>query len=252
MLQPSEVLRKRPILVRADNGLGVPAVYDFCEQEQLLYAIGYATNPVLLRATAGAAADVELYYACYGWRDPFVQRFEEVRDYQADSWPHARRIVAKVERTPVGSQRRFVVTNLADHAESVYRDFYVQRGAVPEQPIGELKNGLQADRLSARGFCANSFRLLLQVVAYAIVVLFREATAALPAVATASVSTLRSRLWKVGAVLISGPRRVVLHVSATWPHRQLWCQIDQAIGVYVAAVAREVSVGEAAGGTAPL
>ena len=139
-------------------------------------AIGYASNPVLQRATA--QADVELYYAFYGRRDPFVQRFEEIRDYRAESWPHARRIVAEVERTPQGSQRRFVATNLPDRPEAVYRDFYVQRGAAPEQPIGELKNGLQADRLSASGFCANSFGLLLHVVAYAIVVLFREATAA--------------------------------------------------------------------------
>jgi len=57
---------------------------------------------------------------------------------------------------------------------------------------------LQADRLSACGFGANSGRLLLQVVAYAIVVLFREANAAVPEVATAQVSTLRQRLWKGG------------------------------------------------------
>jgi hypothetical protein len=217
------------IRVRADNGFGVPAVYDFCEREGLCYAIGYASNPVLQRATAQAVADVELYYAFYGRRDPFVQRFEEVRDYRAESWPHARRIVAKVERTPQGSQRRFVVTNLPDHPEAVYRDFYVQRGAVPEQPIGELKNGLQADRLSASGFCANSFRLLLHVVAYAIVVLFREATAAIPETATAAVGTLRQRLWKVGAVVVTGPRRIWLHVSETWPHRDLWVRVQEAV-----------------------
>lgn len=41
----------------------------------------------------------------------------------------------------------------------------MQRGAVPEQPIGELKNGLRADRLSACGFCANAFRLLGHLLA---------------------------------------------------------------------------------------
>ena len=153
---------------------------------------------------------MELYYPFYGRREPFVQRFEEVRDYQAESWPHARRIVAKIEGTPQGSQRRFVVTNLPDRPEAVYRDFYVQRGAVPEQPIGEMKNGLRAERLSACGFCANSFRLLVHVVAYAIVVLFREATAAVPEVATAAVGTLRQRLWKVGAVVVTGARRIWL------------------------------------------
>lgn len=236
------------IRVRADGGLGTPAVYDFCEREGLSYAIGYASNAVLRRATETALADVELYYHFYGRRDPFVQRFEEIGDYRAESWPHARRIVAKVERTPQGSQRRFVVTNLADRPEAVYRDFYVRRGAVPEQPIGELKNGLRADRLSASGFCANSFRLLLHVVAYAIVVLFREATAALPETATATVGTLRQRLWKVGAVVVTGARRIWLHVSETWPHRHLWLRVQEAVQAFVARLPGRPTTAPAAAG----
>jgi hypothetical protein len=221
------------IRLRADNGFAVPEVYDFCEQQGLSYAIGYASNPVLQRATDGAASDVELFYAFYGRRDPWVQRFEEVPGYQADTWAVPRRIVAKIERTPQGSQRRFVVTNLTDPAEAVYRDFYVRRGAIPEQPIGELKNGLRADRLSACGFCANALRLLLHVVAYAIVVLFRAAAATVPEVATATVGTLRQRLWKVGAVLECSPRRLVFHVSATWPDAGLWRRVAEAVRLYV-------------------
>jgi hypothetical protein len=240
------------IRVRADNGFGVPAVYDFCERQGLSYAIGYASNPVLQRATAQALADVELYYALYGRRDPLVQRFEEVHDYRAESWPHARRIVAKVERTPQGSQRRFVVTNLPDRPELVYCDFYVRRGAVPEQPIGELKNGLQADRLSACGFCANAFRLLLHVAAYAIVVLFREATSAIAETATAAVGTLRQRLWKVGAVVVTGTRRIWLHVSETWPHRDLWVRVQEAVQVFVARLLGRVATAPVAAEAPPM
>src|SRR5215472_1308318 len=201
-----------PITLRADNGLAVAELYTFCETHDVRYVFGYATNPVLERATAQALADVELYYQFYGRREPHVQRFEEIRDYQADSWPHPRRIVAKIERTPQGSQRRFVVSDRQEAPALLYRDWYVQRGAVPEQPIGEMKNGLQADRLSACGFRANAFRLLVHTVAYAIIVLFREAVAAVPEVATATVSTLRQRLWKLGAVVVTGVRRIWLHL----------------------------------------
>jgi hypothetical protein len=48
-------------------------------------------------------------------------------------------------------------------------------------------------------------------------VLFREAAAGVAAVATASVGTLRQRLWKVDAVVVTRARRVWLHVSARWP-----------------------------------
>lgn len=222
------------ILVRADNGLGTPEVYDYCEREHLDYVIGYAGNAVLRRATAQALADVELYYALYGRRrGESVQRFEEVRDYRAGSWPHARRVVAKVEVNAEGSQRRFVTTNLSSPPEVVYREVYVQRGAVPEQPIGEMKNGLRCDRLSSCGFCANAFRLLVHTLAYAIVVLFREASAGVPEVATASVSTLRQRLWKACAVLISSARRLCLEVSSGWPYREVWQRVQASVTAFV-------------------
>jgi hypothetical protein len=235
------------ILVRADNGLGVPAVYDFCEAEHLDYVLGYASNPVLERATACALADVELYYAFYGYRDPHVQRFEEVRDYQAGSWPHARRVIAKVEINPHGSQRRFVVTNRTEPAAVIYQGLYTPRGAVPEQPIGEMKNGLRCDRLSACGFCANAFRLLVHALAYAIVVLFREAAAAVPEVARASVGTLRQRLWKVGAVVVTSAKRVWLHVSQTWPYRGVWLAVQTAVRHFVRRLAGPEPVGGVVG-----
>jgi hypothetical protein len=225
------------IRVRSDNGLAVPSLYDYCEGQGLPYAFGYASNPVLQRATDQALADLELYHHFYRHREPVVQRFESLNHYQADTWPHPRRIVAKIEVTPQGSQRRFVVTNLQEPAAALYRDFYVQRGRVPEQPIGEMKNGLQADRLSACGFCANAFRLLVHTLAYAIVVLFREAVAAVPEVATASVSTLRQRLWKLGAVVVTGVRQIWLHLSETWPYRELWGRVLAAVQTFVGHVA---------------
>jgi hypothetical protein len=240
------------IRVRGDTGLAVPRLYDYCEDAGLTYALGFAGNAVLHRATATALADLQLYYAFYGRRDPHVQRFENLRDYQADSWRQPRRVVAKVEINPQGSQRRYVVTNEDGPADEVYRDFYVQRGKVPEQPIGELKNGLQADRLSACGFCANSWRLLLHVVAYAIVVLFREANAAIPEVATAQVSTLRQRLWKVGAVVCVGVRQITLHVSATWPGRELWGRVQAAVVSFVSRLSAPEAVPRPNGGTLPM
>jgi hypothetical protein len=206
---------------------------------------------VLQRATDQALADLELYHRCYQGREPVVQRFESLTDYQAEGWPHPRRVVAKIEVTPQGSQRRFVVTDQAEPAAAVYRDFYVQRGRVPEQPIGEMKNGLRADRLSACGFCANAFRLLTHALAYAIVVLFREAVAAVPEVAGATVSTLRQRLWKVGAVLVSSPRRLWLHLSESWPFGGLWARVLRAVQAFVAPLAGGVAVVPGVAGAPP-
>jgi hypothetical protein len=221
------------ILVRGDSGLATPEVYEFCEAEGLLYAFGYASNAVLQERVAPAVADLETYYAFYQHCEPQVQRFEVLEDYQAESWSRPRRIVAKIELNRHGLNCRFTVTNLSGAGRGIYHGFYVQRGGVPERPIGELKNGLHMDRLSFHRFRANGLKLLEHTLAYALVVLHREATAALPEVAKAEVSTLRQQLWKVGAVVKTSVRRIWFHLSATWPQRALFVRVVEAVRHFV-------------------
>ena len=96
-----------------------------------------------------------------------------------------------------------------------------------------MKNGLHADRLSFHRFRANAMKLLEHTLAYALVVLHREATAALPEVAKAEVSTLRQRLWKVGAVVKTSVRRIWFHFSETWLFQPLWVRVQQALRQFV-------------------
>jgi Transposase DDE domain group 1 len=240
------------ILLRGDSGLAVPEVYEFCEAEGLLYAIGYSSNQVLKDRTAAAMSDLETYYACYRHREPEVQRFEVIEDYQAESWSRPRRIVAKIEINRHGVNRRFVVTNLSGHGQGIYRGFYVQRGNVPEKPIGELKNGLQMDRLSFHRFRANGLKLLEHTLAYTLVVLHREATAAIPEVAKAEVGTLRQKLWKVGAVVKTSVRRIWFHFSETWPHRDLFVRVCLAVQHFVQSLRQSGTTAAPIAGLLPL
>jgi hypothetical protein len=232
------------ILVRGDCSRAGPEVYAFCENHGLLYAFGLARNAVLQRRTEAALADLQLYYRCYGHRQGQVQRFEALADYRADSWSRPRRLVCKVECTPQGSPRRFVVTNLSGEAAGIYRGFYVERGEVPAQPLDELKNGLDLGRLSAHSFRANAYRMLLHVVASGLVVLLREAAAAVPEVAQATVGTLRSRLWKVGAWVEQKGGRIWFHVAASWPRRELWGRGQAAVAEFARALARAATGGD--------
>ena len=111
---------------RADNGLGVPAaVYDFCEDEHSgSMCIGYASNPVLERDTAQAFDDVQLYYAYYGYRDPHVQRFEEIRDYQAGSWLHARRSSPRSRSTRTAAGGALWSATEPSQQQVIYRELY--------------------------------------------------------------------------------------------------------------------------------
>jgi hypothetical protein len=127
-----------------------------------------------------------------------------------------------------------VVTNRSGNGQGIYHGFYVQRGVVPEKPIGELKNGLGMDRLSFPRLRVKGLKLLDHTLAYALVVLHREAVAAVPEVAKAEVGTLRQQLWKVGAVVKTSVRRIWFAFSQTWPPRQLFVAIYQAVRGFVA------------------
>jgi len=161
------------IFVRGDGAFGGPEMLDYCDREGLLYALGYSNHEGLKPRTAWFLEQLKLYYRFYA--EEGVQRFDDITDYQASSWSHPRRLVVKTEINFLGSNQRVVVTNLSGLAKQVYHGFYVQRGNVPERPIGEMKNGLGSDRLSSPRFLANFQKLLAHVLSYAIVVLFREA-----------------------------------------------------------------------------
>ena len=220
-----------PIFVRGDCGFALPEVYDFCEAENLSYALGFSVNEVLKRRTQLLLNLAQARFDLYEEKQQFFTRF---CDYQAGTWPHPRPVVAKVEVMPQGVNRRFVVSNINDTPQAIYHGFYVKRGNVPERPIGELKNGLAIDRLSSHRFLANAFTLQCHLLAYALVVLFREANEEVPEVATAEVATLRGQLFKVGAVVQVSVRRIWFHFSSTWPRRQLLMRICEAIDRFVA------------------
>ena len=220
-----------PIFVRGDCGMALPEVYDYCESENLKYALGYPSNAVLKRRTQLLLNLAQVRFDLYEEKQQF---FTSIPDYQAGTWSRPRTIVAKVEVMPQGTNRRYVVTNIQDPPQAVYHGFYVQRGDVPERPIGELKNGLAIDRLSSHRFLANALTMQYHLLAYALVVLFREANAEVPEVAAAEVSTLRGQLFKAGAIVQTSVRRIWFHFSSTWPRRSLFARVCEAVDSFAA------------------
>lgn len=230
------------IFVRGDSGVGGPEMYDYCESEGFQYAFGYATNETLKRRVAELELEENAKQLWWMTGRSGFQLFHTFDDYQAGSWPHARRIITKVEFTKQGGMNptanvRFVVTNMNGFAKDIYHGYYTQRGNVPERPIGELKNGLHMDRLSSPRFLANSHKLMVHMLAYLLYVLFREASrevakqdsndatsdekARLKELSTMEVGTARVRLFKVGALVKATHRRIWFHVASHWPGREL-------------------------------
>jgi hypothetical protein len=211
----------RQIGLRADGAFGSPEVLDYAEYAGLGYAIGFGRNDRLLERVMPLCDKAELLWECNA--DGKRVRLYASFSYQARSWSRARRIVAKIERTPEGMNLRFLVTNRRGRAEAIF-DWYEQRGQA-ENFIKELKNDLAADRLSCSAYRANAFRLQLHALAYNLLVLFRRHVLANTELARATVGTIRLRLLKIGARIRQSARRLWFHLASGWPGRHLLLQI---------------------------
>jgi len=114
---------------------------------------------------------------------------------------------------------RIIVTNLSRSAKRVVR-FYNQRGTA-EQWIKEGKNAVRWTRLSCHDFADNEVRLLLFVLAYNLGNYLRQAV--LPrSVSHWTLTTLREKLIKIGAKVVTHARRVVFQMAEVAVPRELF------------------------------
>ena len=236
------------IHVRGDCGLGVPLMYQTCDELRVQFTFGLGMNAVLKRFSADLLAQAEAQYEAT--RQP--QRLFMKREYQARTWATPRQIVIKAEANAQGTNRRAVITNRAGWEvlpQAVY-DEYAERGE-SENRNKELKCEMLCDRLSDHRFMANFFRLYLHTAAMTLLVRLRRAVACppttgmepgpegpLPTAALAEpqrkkyfnrrrrddplgeghACTWRTQLIKVAAEIITRARRVIVRLSASWPH----------------------------------
>ena len=203
---------------RGDAAFANPGIYEFLEAESIGYTIRLPANRVLQDRIG------HLLKRPVGRPPHEVRRSFASFSYQAQSWNKPRRVVAKVEWHPGELYPRvgFIVTNLARPAERVVA-FYNQRGTC-EQFIKEGKGAIKWTRLSCRTFAANAVRLQLHVLAYNLGNFMR--TLALPKPAEPwSLTSLREKLSKIGAKVVSHGRYVTFQMAEVAVPRQMFAEI---------------------------
>ena len=203
---------------RGDAAFANPEIYEFLEAEGYGYAIRLPTNSVL-QGKIG-----HLLKRPLGRPPQEVRRFFASFSYRAQSWNKPRHVVAKVEWHPGELYPRvgFIVTNLPRSAEGIVA-FYNQRGTA-EQYIKEGKNAIKWTRLSCRSFAANVVRLQLHALAYNLGNFMR--TLAMPKTAEPwSLTSLREKLIKIGAKVVSHGRYVTFQMAEVAVSRQMFTEI---------------------------
>jgi hypothetical protein len=116
----------------------------------------------------------------------------------------------------------FIITNLARPTERVVAFFNQRRTS--EQNIKEGNDAIKWTRLSCRSFAANAVRLQLHVLAYNRGN-FSRALAMPRAAEPWSLTSLREKLIKIGAKVISHGRSVTFQIAEVAVSRQMFQEI---------------------------
>jgi len=203
---------------RGDAAFASPDIYEFLEAERYRFTIRLKANAILqdrigyllIRPVGRPPHEVRRYYANFR--------------YQAASWTTSRRVVAKVEWHPGELYPRvgFIVPNLTSPAKRVVA-FYNMRGTA-EQYIKEGKGAIKWTRLSCRTFAANAVRLQLHALAYNLGNFLRTLATPEP-IRDWSLTSLREKLIKIGAKIVSHGRYVAFQMAEVAIPRQLFADI---------------------------
>ncbi len=196
----------KKLYFRADAAFASPDVYEYLEDNRILYAIRIPSNQNLQR-------EIDHLLTRPVGRPPKKPRvFYHDFSYRAASWDRPRRVIAKVEwhQGELFPRVGFIVTNMTAKAKNVVR-FYNRRGNC-EQWIKEGKYALSWTRLSCMRFASNQVRLGLFVLAYNLGNFIRRL--ALPKVVSHwSLRSIQLKLIKIGAKVVSHARRTIFQMA---------------------------------------
>jgi len=184
------------IIVRGDSHF---ASKDFMQwsagQPRTGYITGLTGNKKLYQLSAVTIESAEREFKQYG--KP-VKRYHSFM-YQAGSWETAQKIVVKVEVSSMGTNIRYIVTNLTKiRAKELYGKGYCARGAM-ELRIKEHKLYLKSDRSSCNSFYANQFRLFLHSIAYVLLHTMQKELFKGTEYANATFKTIQNKIIKTAA-----------------------------------------------------
>ncbi|MEY4564723.1 MAG: hypothetical protein RLZZ618_4000 [Pseudomonadota bacterium] len=212
------------LVVRADGGFCRPRVLRRLEAWDIRYIIGLPKNATLIANSEYAASSLADAYAQHGVKQRMIGEFE----YAARSWPHERRVIARLEHDRMGADPRFIVTDLPGEAQHLYEQVYCARGEA-ENRIKEAQLDLFGRRASCHKYRANQLRLLLAGLAYTLMINLRRVALKNTELARACTATIRTKLLKIGAAVLRNTRRVRLLLASSHPLQHVFVTAARAL-----------------------
>lgn len=219
------------IVLRGDSGFCRNELMSWCENNGVHYLFGMARNERLRRIIGQQMHEATMEWKQTGKPARVFSEFPyRTKKTKKGGWDRERRVVAKAEHIDGKENPRFVVTSLPAESRAgraLYEELYCERGDM-ENRIKE-QFSLFADRVSAESMRANQLRLYLSAAAYILVSGLRRVGLKGTDLAQAQVSTIRTKLLKIGAQIRVSVRKVWVSMASSYPwqglYRQVWLNL---------------------------
>jgi hypothetical protein len=215
------------IILRGDSGFCRNSLMSWCESQGVDFVLGLARNQKL-RRIIGA----DMHEATAQWKETgkparvFSEFGYQTKKTKKGGWDRERRVIAKAEHIDGKENPRFVVTSLRSEeltAQPLYEELYCARGDM-ENRIKE-QFSLFADRVSTETMRGNQMRLYLSTMAYVLMSGLRRMGLKATELAEAQVSTIRTKLLKIGAQIRVTVRKVWVSMASSYPWQNLYQQV---------------------------
>jgi hypothetical protein len=215
------------IVLRGDSGFCRNLLMSWCESNDVDYLFGMARNKRLRKIVGKQMHEATLQWQQTGKPARVFTEFQHTtKKTKKGGWDRDRRVIAKAEHIDGKENPRFVVTSLSAErwaAQALYEELYCGRGDM-ENRIKE-QFSLFADRVSAETMRANQLRLYLSAAAYILVSGLRRVGLKGTQLAKAQVSTIRTKLLKIGARIRVSVRRVWVSMASSYPWQDVYQQV---------------------------
>lgn len=203
------------ITFRADSGLCRHKILNWCERNLVDYIVGLSGNNVLNKESVSLQEAVKSEFE----RTHVPQKEFTSFEYAASTWKCSRKVIAKCEHNAIGSNIRYVVTNIGGKDSELYMGIYCKRGDM-ENRIKEVQLDMFGDRMSSSSFATNQFRLFLSAISYTYLNRLKDILH-MPNTPRMYCNTVRLKIIKVATYIRQNTRKIFIDFAKNHPYKDI-------------------------------
>lgn len=216
------------IIVRGDGHFTSKDLMDWSViQRNIHFITGLTGNTSLHKLSEITVKSAENIYKRTGKSVKVYHTFK----YKATSWEHAQRVIVKVEVSSMGTNIRYIVTDIQEfRTKDLYEKGYCARGGM-ELRIKEHKLYLHSDRMSCNKFFANQMRLYLHSAAYVLIHSLQKQLLQATEYFNATMETIKLRLIKTATRVLELKTKIKVQFPIDFPAKTIFSNCIEAFEI---------------------